>query len=85
MPEDIESAVEEFVRGRFSVRPDDDHFDRDVNLWEDGYVDSRGAVEMIAFLESRFAITLPEEVLFDPEFTYIRGIARLIERQDRRS
>jgi len=81
MPEDIESKVEEFIRSRFRVRADDQHFSRDVNLWEDGYVDSAGVVEMIAFLEKTFRITLPEEVLFDPDFTYVRGIARLIGKQ----
>lgn len=81
MSKEIEDTVEEFIRGRFRVRPGDAHFSRDVNLWEEGYVDSAGVVEMIAFLEKTFAVTLPEEVLFDPDFTYIRGIARLIARQ----
>jgi acyl carrier protein len=80
MHEEHETTVEEFVRSRFRVRADDDSFTRDVNLWEAGYVDSAGAVEMIAFLERTFAITLPEEVLFDPDFTHIRGIGRLVAR-----
>jgi acyl carrier protein len=49
-----------------------------VNLWEEGYVDSAGVVEMIAFLETRFELTLPEEVLWDPDFTNVRGIAALV-------
>jgi acyl carrier protein len=81
MLETIESTVEEFIRTRFRVRPADDHFSREVNLWEEGYVDSAGVVEMIAFLETTFSVTLPEEVLFDPDFTFIRGIARLIAKQ----
>jgi acyl carrier protein len=81
MSGDTESTVEAFIRERFRVRADDDLFDRDVNLWESGYVDSGGVVEMIAFLERTFGITLPEEVLFDPDFTHIRGIARLVTRQ----
>jgi acyl carrier protein len=84
MSEDIEAVVEQFIRTRFRVRNDDDHFGRDVNLWEEGYADSAGVVEMIAFLEKTFGITLPEEVLFDPDFTYIRGIARLIAAQKNR-
>jgi acyl carrier protein len=79
MSEHIEKVVEDFVRKRFLVRPDDGFFGREVNLWEAGYVDSAGVVEMIAFLEQRFDTSLPEEVLFDPDFTNIRGIARLIE------
>ncbi|HVX94002.1 MAG TPA: acyl carrier protein [Polyangia bacterium] len=81
MQEETESTVEEFIRTRFRVRSDDEFFTRDVNLWDAGYVDSAGAVEMIAYLERTFAVTLPEEVLFDPDFTHIRGIARLIARR----
>jgi acyl carrier protein len=80
MSQDVASIVEEFIRTRFRVRPNDQHFTRDVNLWEEGYVDSAGVVEMIAFLEETLHITLPEEVLFDPEFTHISGIGRLLTR-----
>ena len=75
-----QATIEEFVRSRFQVRPDDTLFSVDVNLWEEGYVDSAGVVEMIAFLEQTFSITLAEEVLFDPDFTHIRGICRLVSR-----
>jgi acyl carrier protein len=80
MVEQVESQVEQFIRSRFRVRTDDRHFTPDVNLWEEGYIDSTGAVEMIAFLEQTYAIRLPEEVLFDPDFTHIRGISRLVSR-----
>ena len=81
MTKNIEETVEQFIRSRFRVRPEDDQFSRDVDLWGNGYVDSAGVVEMIAFLEKTFAVKLPDEVLFDPDFTYIRGIARLISKQ----
>jgi acyl carrier protein len=80
MVEEVASQVERFIRNRFRVKPDDRHFTPDVNLWEEGYIDSTGAVEMIAFLEQTYAIRLPEEVLFDPDFTHIRGISRLVSR-----
>lgn len=78
--EQIARVVEDFVRARFQVGEDDDAFGVDVNLWEEGYVDSTGAVELIVFLEQTYCIRLPEEVLFDPDFTCIRGIARLVAR-----
>jgi acyl carrier protein len=81
MSESIEQVVEAYIRERFHVRADDALFSRDVNMWENGYVDSAGVVEMIAFLERTFNITLPEEVLFDPDFTNIRGISRLVYRE----
>ena len=80
MVNEVAKRVEEFVRERFRVRADDTEFGTEVNLWELGYVDSVGAVEMIVHLEQNYGIQLPEEVLFDPDFTNIRGIARLVVR-----
>jgi D-alanine--poly(phosphoribitol) ligase subunit 2 len=80
MLEEVAAKVEQYIRTRFRVRPDDTYFTPEVNLWEEGYIDSTGAVEMISFLEQAYNIRLPEEVLFDPDFTHIRGISRLVER-----
>lgn len=81
MSEQVEETIEQYIRTRFKVRDDDDLFSREVNMWENGYVDSAGVVEMIAFLEQTFEITLPEEALFDPDFTNIRGISRIVSRE----
>lgn len=81
MSEQVEETIEQYIRTRFRVRDDDDLFSREVNMWENGYVDSAGVVEMIAFLEQTFHITLPEEALFDPDFTNIRGISRIVTRE----
>jgi acyl carrier protein len=73
--EHIAAQIESFVRIRFQVSPADRAFSRDVNLWEDGYVDSMGVVEMIQFLETTFDVVIPADALFAPEFTTISGIA----------
>jgi acyl carrier protein len=70
--------IERFVRERFQIPSGDTHFTRSINLWEEGYVDSLGVVEVLAFLEQRFLVKLPEEVVFSPEFTSIDEIARFI-------
>jgi acyl carrier protein len=79
--QDVEAAardIEQFVRQRFQIADNDRSFNRSVNLWEEGYVDSLGVVEVIAFLEQRFRTRLPEEIVFSPEFTSIDGIARYV-------
>lgn len=78
--EDIRAGIEAFIRRRFAVPPADPYFARDVHLWEHGYVDSSGAVELIMFVENTFHVALPEDVLFDPSFATIDGIAELVER-----
>jgi acyl carrier protein len=70
--------IERFIRERFQISDDESRFSRRVNLWEEGYVDSLGVVEVIAFLEQRFRVKLPEEVVFSPEFTNIDDIARFV-------
>jgi acyl carrier protein len=78
--QDVAAAVEEFARREFSIKPSDRRFDRKVDLFEEGYVDSIGVIELVQFLERTFAIEIPEEDLFSPEFATIDGIARIVTR-----
>lgn len=73
-----EAKIEDFIRSRFMVADDDDFFSRETNLYEEGYVDSAGVIEVIAFLEDTFVVVLPEEVLFDTSFSSIRGMAERV-------
>jgi acyl carrier protein len=74
----VAASVEAFVRARSRVSADDRRFSRQINLWEVGYVDSIGAVELIAFIEAEFGVDLPDAALFDPAFTSVDGIARIV-------
>ncbi len=76
--ETVARDLERFIRERFQIASDESGFSRRVNLWEEGYVDSMGVVEVIAFLEQQFRVNLPEEVVFSPEFTNIEDIARFV-------
>ncbi len=77
---EVAQDLEAFVRERFQVEEDDDFFTPDVNLWEEGYVDSAGVVELIAYLEDSYTIQIPRSMLFDPGFTSVDGIAERIVR-----
>jgi acyl carrier protein len=74
----LAAFLESFIRERFLVSDRDQAFRRDVHLWESGYVDSIGVVELIARIEEMFRIKIPEEILFDQDFNNINGMARLI-------
>lgn len=73
------ARLEGFIRQHFQVPSDDEQFTRRVHLWEEGYADSIGAVELVAFMEETFAVTIPEAALFDPNFVCIDGMARIID------
>lgn len=77
-PEAVARDLERFVRERFQIADDEHSFTREVNLWEEGYVDSLGVVEVIAFVEKRFRVTLPNDIVFSPDFTSIDGIAHYV-------
>ncbi len=76
--EQIASELERFIRTQFDVPDDDDAFGREVDLWEEGYVDSAGVVEVVAYLEERWSVKIPEEALFDPRFTKIAGMGEVV-------
>jgi D-alanine--poly(phosphoribitol) ligase subunit 2 len=80
IPESIASRVETFVRRRFEVDPNDDDFDRTVDLYDRGYIDSVGFVELLAFLAKEFRVEIPEEDVLSDEFLTIDGIAIIVAR-----
>jgi len=78
--ENIASRVEAFVRTQFDVDPNDDDFNRTVDLYDRGYIDSVGFVELLAFLGKEFHVEIPEEDLLSDEFLTIDGIAIIVAR-----
>lgn len=75
---EIASVIERFVRKQFRI---DDTVPslRDTHLFESGFVDSAGVVELIAFLESTFTIRLDDDEVFSEDFTTINGIATIVD------
>ena len=79
----VEDRIEMFVRTQFSVSPNDPWFDRGVNLFEHGYVDSVGAVELLGFLQEEFNVEVPDDDLLADDFSTVAGIARIVLRNSR--
>ena len=52
-----------------------------MDLYEGGFVDSIGVIQLLAFLETEFQVQIPEEDLLSADFSRIEGIARIIQRQ----
>lgn len=75
---DIAEVLESFIRREFRLIDDGLHFLRDEHLFERGYVDSAGVVELIMFIESTFDVKLEDEDVFSERFTSINGIASLV-------
>jgi acyl carrier protein len=82
-PTAIADDLERFLRETFTVPSTDDRFRRDVDLFEEGYVDSIGVTETIAYLERRYGVTVGEEDLLSEEFATIEGMAAIVSRKQR--
>lgn len=74
------ARIEAFVRETFAVADSDARFARDLDLFEQGYVDSVGLIELLAFIESDLGVEVPDEELASDEFMTIEGMARVLER-----
>jgi acyl carrier protein len=74
---EIAAELERFIRTRFQISQDDPVFGRETDLWDAGYLDSLGVVDIIEFLQNRFAVSVRGEAVFDPDFVRINGMARL--------
>lgn len=73
---EVIDVLEAFIRDHFRIT--DNGFSRDSHLFEAGYVDSVGAVELIAFVEATFGVKLQDEHIFSEDFTTIAGITRIL-------
>jgi acyl carrier protein len=54
--DDLRSEVRQYVVARFQVPQDDPHFSDSVNLFDFGYIDSFGALELMTFVAERFSL-----------------------------
>ena len=79
-PQAIADRIEAYVRSQFEVDPSDGGFDRTVDLFELGYVDSVGFAELLAFLSEEFGVEVPEDDLLSDEFLRIDGMAMIVSR-----
>ena len=78
-PQETEARIEAFLRTHFTIGPDHGRFARDIDLFEGGYVDSVGVIELLEFLGAEFEVEIPEEHLLSNEFSTIEGIARIVQ------
>jgi D-alanine--poly(phosphoribitol) ligase subunit 2 len=79
-PQAIADQIEAFIRSQFEVDPNDNGFDRAVDLFELGYVDSVGFAELLAFLAEEFGVEIPEDDLLSDDFLRIDGMAMIVSR-----
>ena len=79
--DDIADRLETFVCTQYAISANDPGFARDVDLYDLGYVDSIGLVELLAFIKASFEVEIDEDDLLSDEFSSINGMAKIICRR----
>jgi acyl carrier protein len=78
---DVRAALADFIRSNFLYARPDYQLGDDDRLLDDGIVDSMGAVELVAFLEERFGVSVPDDEITEDNFGSIASIAGFVRRK----
>ncbi len=71
----IMEEMRTYVRSRFEIGESDAVFDDDVHLFDYGYIDSFGAVDLTQFSESKYGIEISNDDLIMHPLNTIREIS----------
>ena len=77
-PSMVETPLENYIRTQFNISPTDPGFDRETDLFENGYVDSVGVVELLGFLQEEFRVEVPDDDILSDDLSNIAGIGRIV-------
>jgi acyl carrier protein len=77
----IALTIRHFVCERFQVPAGDADFSDDVHLFDYGYVDSFGAVDLTSFVESQFDVKISEGDMVVHPLNTVNEIATFVTRR----
>jgi acyl carrier protein len=80
MTERFNATVREFISENFLFRADAE-IDNNQSLLESGVIDSTGVLEVIAFLESTFGISIADEEIIPENLDSINNMTRYLARK----
>ena len=79
--EEIKNAIRKYIVEHHELDPNDPDFNNDVHLFEYGYLDSFGAVALVAFIEQTCSIKISNEDLIVHPLNTINEIAEFAHRR----
>ena len=81
--QEITSQLRQFIRQQFAIPENDPDFNDSVDLFNYGYIDSFGAVELTNFMENHFSMRVVESDWTDFPLSSIQEISNFISRRQR--
>lgn len=80
---EIAAGIRTYICDRFKVPVDDSDFTNDVHLFDYGYVDSFGAVDLTLFVETTFDVKVSESDMVVYPLNTINEIAEFVAKRRR--
>ena len=77
---DVMEKICDYVKEHFEIGDDPD-FGLDVNLFDEGFVDSLGATEIVFYIEDTFGIKITQKDIILYPMNTVREIAQVVERK----
>jgi len=77
----IAQNVREFIVANFLFGQDGEGLAEDQSLLESGIIDSTGVLELVAFLEQRFGISVADRELLPENLDSVGNAARFVSRK----
>lgn len=74
----VAETISEFIKDKFEIGDDPD-FSNDVHLFNEGFVDSFGAVEIIHFVEETYGISITQKDITLFPMNTVNEIAEVVE------
>lgn len=78
--EEIKNTLSEFIRDRFEIGDDPD-FTNDVHMFNEGFVDSFGAVEIIHFVEETYNVQITQRDITLYPMNTVEEIAAVVAKK----
>ena len=74
----VQETISEFIKDRFEIGDDPD-FNNDVHLFNEGFVDSLGAVEIVHFIEETYNVKITQKDITLYPMNTVNEIAAVVE------
>ena len=81
MAPEVERKIRRFIEDNFLFREDRDGLSAEESLLDAGLIDSTGILELVAYLESDFGITIEDAEIVPDNLDSIRAIASYVRRK----
>jgi acyl carrier protein len=78
---DITQEIKEFVVSNFLYGQDGENLALDQSFLENGIIDSTGVLELVAFLEQRFGISIADRELLPENLDSVQNAAGFVSRK----